>query len=112
MKKRTKIASLFLAMLMAFSLMAVALVLLTRNTTLGIILSLVAGSGLTAALVGTLGRLLRWPPLEQYFLAAVVKGVHMPESGLAPIGTVLACTIAWAAVYGIGSLLSMAKQDL
>ena len=96
----------------AFSLMAVALVLLTRNTTLGIILSLVAGSGLTAALVGTLGRLLRWPPLEQYFLAAVVKGVYTPESGIAPIGIVLACTITWSAVYEIGSLLLMEKRDI
>ena len=37
----------------AFALMALALVLLTRSTTLGIILSLVAGSGLTAVLLGT-----------------------------------------------------------
>ena len=96
----------------AFALMTLALVLLTRSTTLGIILSLVAGSGLTAALVGTLGRLLRWPPLEQYFLAAVVKGVYTPESGIAPIGIVLACTITWSAVYGIGSLLLMEKRDI
>lgn len=96
----------------AFALMPLALVLLTRSTTPGIVLSLVAGSGLTVALVGTLGRLLRWPPLEQYFLAAVVKGVYAPESGIAPIGIILACTIAWAAVYGIGSLLSMEKRDI
>ncbi len=96
----------------AFGLMALALVLLGRSTTPGIILSLVAGSGLTVALVGTLGRLLRWPALEQYFLAAVVKGVYTPESGITPIGMVLACTIAWAALYGIGSLLSMEKRDI
>ena len=96
----------------AFALMALALVLLTRNTTLGIILSLVAGSGLTVALVSALGRLLRWPPLEQVFLAAVVKGLYTPESGIAPIRMILACTIAWAAVYGIGSLLSMEKRDI
>ena len=96
----------------AFALMALALVLLTRSTTLGIILSLVAGSGLTAALVGTLGRLLRWPPLEQYLLAAVVKGVYTPERGIAPIGMILACSIAWAAVYGAGSLLLMEKRDI
>ncbi len=96
----------------AFALMAVALVLLTRSTTLGIILSLVAGSGLTVALVAALGRLLRWSPLEQYFLAAVVKGVYVSESGIAPIGMILVCTIAWAAVYGIGSLLSMEKRDI
>lgn len=96
----------------AFGLMALALVLLTRSTTLGIILSLVAGSGLTVALVATLGRLLRWPPLEQYFLAAVVKGIYTSENGITPIGIVLACTIAWAVVYGIGSLLSMEKRDI
>ncbi len=96
----------------AFGLMALALVLLSRSTTPGIILSLVAGSGLTVALVGTLGRLLCWPPLEQYFLAAVVKGVYTPESGITPIGMVLACTVAWAALYGIGSLLSMEKRDI
>jgi len=35
----------------AFALMALALVLLTRSSTLGIILSLVAGGGLTAVLL-------------------------------------------------------------
>ena len=96
----------------AFALMALALVLLTRSTTLGIILSLVAGSGLTAALVSALGRLLRWPPLEQALLAAVVKGLYTPEGGITPVGFVLACSLAWAAVYGIGSLLSMEKRDI
>ena len=96
----------------AFALMALALVLLTRSTTLGIILSLVAGGGLTAVLLGTLGRLLHWPPLEQYFLAAAVKGVYTPESGITPIQTILACTLAWAVLYGMGSLLSMEKRDI
>ena len=96
----------------AFALMALALVLLTRSTTLGIILSLVAGSGLTAALVSALGRLLRWPPLEQALLAAVVKGLYTPEGGITPVGFVLAYSLAWAAVYGIGSLLSMEKRDI
>lgn len=96
----------------AFALMALALVLLTRSTTLGIILSLVSGSGLTVALVEMLGRLLRWPSFEQCFLAAVVKGLYTPESGIAPIRMILACTAAWAAVYGIGSLLTMEKRDI
>jgi len=96
----------------AFALMALALVLLARNTTLGIILSLVAGSGLTAVLVSALGRLLRWPPLEQVFLAAVVKGLYTPGGGITPVGFVLACSLVWAAVYGIGSLLSMEKRDI
>ena len=96
----------------AFALMALALVLLTRSTTLGIILSLVSGSGLTVALVEMLGRLLRWPPFEQCFLAAVVKGLYTPENGITPIRLILACTIAWVTVYGIGSLLAMEKRDI
>ena len=96
----------------AFALMSLALVLLTRSTTLGIILSLVSGSGLTVALVSALGRLLCWPPLEQVFLAAVVKGLYTPESGIAPIRIILVCTIVWAVIYGIGSLLSMEKRDI
>ena len=96
----------------AFALMALALVLLTRSTTLGIILSLVAGGGLTAVLVGTLGKLLHWPPLEPYFLSSVVKGVYVPRSGVTQTGVILACTLAWAAVYGMGSLLAMEKRDI
>ncbi len=96
----------------AFGLMALALVLLTRSTTLGIILSLVAGGGLTAVLLGTLSSLLHWPHLEQYLLAAVVKGLYMPRSGMTHVGMVLACAAVWAAVYGIGSLLSMEKRDI
>ena len=96
----------------AFALMALALVLLTRSTTLGIILSLVAGSGLTAVLLGTAGRLLRWPPLEGYLLAPVVKGVYLPQTGITQVGAVLACTVAWMAVYGLGCLFAMEKKDI
>lgn len=96
----------------AFALMAMALALLTRSNTLGIILSLVAGSGLTAVLVGTLGKLLHWPPLEQYLLASVVKSLYVPQSGITQVWMVLVCTIVWATIYGIGSLLSMEKQDI
>lgn len=96
----------------AFGLMALALVLLTRSTTLGIILSLVAGGGLTVALLGTLRNLLHWPPLEQYLLASVVKGVYIPKSGMTQMGLVLACAAAWAVVYGVGSLLAMEKRDI
>lgn len=96
----------------AFALMTLALVLLTRSTTLGIILSLVAGSGLTAAFVGALGKLLRWPPLEQFFLSSVVKSVYVPQNGITQGWMILACTLTWAAIYGIGSLLSMEKRDI
>lgn len=96
----------------AFALMALALVLLTRSTTLGIVLSLVSGSGLTVALVGTLGKLLRWPSLEQYFIFSVVKGVYVPQNGITQAWVVLTCTIVWSVIYGIGSLLSMEKRDI
>lgn len=96
----------------AFALMSLSLVLLTRSSALSIILSLVAGSGLTAVLVGTLGKLLSWPPLEQYFLAAVVKGVYVPQAGITQVSVVLTCTIAWTAVYGVGCLLAMEKRDI
>ena len=91
---------------------AFALVLLTRSTTLGIVLSLVAGSGLTAVLLGTVVKLLRWPPLERYLLASVVNGIYVPQAGISQVGIVLICTVAWAAVYGIGSLLAMEKRDI
>lgn len=96
----------------AFGLMALTLVLLTRSTTLGIILSLVAGGGLTAALLGTLHNLLHWPPLEQYLLASVVECVYEPQNGTMQMGLVLACTTAWTVIYGVGSLLAMEKRDI
>ena len=96
----------------AFALMALALVLLTRSTTLGIILSLVAGSGLTVVFVGMLGKLLRWPPLEQFFLYSMVKGVYAPQSGMTQGWVILVCAAAWAVVYGVGSLLAMEKRDI
>ena len=96
----------------AFGLMALALVLLTRSTTLGIILSLVAGGGLTAVMLGTLSSLLHWPHLEQYVLAAVVKGIYVPKSGLTQVGMALVCATAWAVIYGAVSLLAMEKRDI
>ncbi len=96
----------------AFALMALALVLLTRSSTLGIILSLVAGGGLTAVLLGTLGKLLHWPPLERYLLASIVKGVYIPQSGITQAGVILACTIVWMVIYGLAGLLAMEKRDI
>lgn len=96
----------------AFALMTLALVLLTRNTTLGIVLSLVAGGGLTPVLLGTLGKILNWPPLERYLLASVVNGVYLPQNGITQVGVILVCTIGWMVVYGIGCLLAMEKRDI
>ena len=96
----------------AFALMALALVLLVRNATASIILSLVAGGGLTAVVLGTLGNLMHWPPVERYLLASVVKGLYVPKSGIEQAGVILVCTVAWIAVYGIGGLLSIEKGDI
>lgn len=96
----------------AFSLMDVALVLLTRGTTLGITLSLVSGSGLTAVLIGSLCGLLGIPPVARYFLSSLVKGLYTPEIGITQTGLVLVCTAVWAFIYGMGSLLTMEKRDI
>ena len=96
----------------AFAMMALALVLLVRNATVSIILSLVAGGGLTAVVLGTLGNLMHWPPVERYLLASVVKGLYVPTSGIEQLGVILVCSVAWIAVYGIGGLLSIEKRDI
>ena len=96
----------------AFAMMALALVLLVRNATVSIILSLVAGGGLTAVVLGTLGNLMHWPPVERYLLASVVKGLYVPKSGIEQLGVILVCSVAWIAVYGIGGLLSIEKRDI
>jgi len=96
----------------AFAMMALALVLLVRNATASIILSLVAGGGLTAVVLGTLSNLMHWPPVERYLLASVVKGLYVPKSGIEQLGVILVCTVAWIAVYGIGGLLSIEKRDI
>jgi hypothetical protein len=62
--------------------------------------------------VGALGKLLHWPPLEQFFLSSVVKSVYVPQNGITQGWMILACTLTWAAIYGIGSLLSMEKRDI
>ena len=79
---------------------------------MSIILSLVAGGGLTAVVLGTLGNLMHWPPVERYLLASVVKGLYVPKSGIEQLGVILVCSVAWIAVYGIGGLLSIEKRDI
>ena len=96
----------------AFSLMALALVLLTRSTTLGITMSLVSGSGLTAIFFSAICRMLGWPPVEGYLLSVLVKGLYVPEIGIAQTRLGLICAAVWAAVYGVGSLLLMEKRDI
>jgi len=96
----------------AFSLMALVLVLLTRSSTLGIILSIIAGSGLVAALLQQLCQMFGWTPLSEYLLDTVVRqqsvlGLEMPQMIMT-----LACAVGWGLVYTVGSLFVMEKRDI
>lgn len=96
----------------AFGLMGLGLVLLTRSSTLGIILAVVSGGGLTAVVLQTLCQRFGWHNLAQYLLSMVAayQCVSAPEGG--QMAMILACSIGWAALYTVGSLLAMEKQDI
>ena len=96
----------------AFGLMALVLVLLTRSSTLGIVLAVVSGGGVTAAVLHLVCQRLNWPPLEQYLLSSVEGNQCIPMLGMQQMGMILACALGWAAVYGIGSLVLMEKRDI
>lgn len=96
----------------AFSLMALLLTLLTRSSALGITMSLVSGSGLTAISLGAICGMLGWPPVERYLLSTLVGGLYMPEIGITQTGLCLLCASLWAVIYGAGSLLLMEKRDI
>lgn len=95
----------------AFALMALALVVLTGNTTMGIILAVLSGGGVTAALLQPLCQLLHWPPLEQYLLSSMERQC-IPLLDAQKMGMILACAAGWSAVYLAGSLLAMKKRDI
>ena len=96
----------------AFGLLALALVLLTRSSTLGIVRAVSSGGGVTAAVVQLVCQQLNWPPLDQYLLSSVESSQCIPMLGAQQVGMILACTLGWAAVYGIGSLLLIEKRDI
>ena len=73
----------------AFGLMGLALVLLTRSSTLGIILAVVSGGGLTAVLVQNLCQTFGWPNLAQYMLSMVVGSQCVPMPGMEQMNMVL-----------------------
>ena len=95
----------------AFGLMGLALTLLTRTATLGIVLA-VPGSGLTAMLVQNLCGRFGWPDLSRYMLSSVVTGQCVPGATAAQCGMVLACAVGWAAVYAAGGFGAMEKRDI
>lgn len=96
----------------AFSLMGLSLVALTRSSTVGIILAVLAGGGVTAQLLMLLCQRFKWPDLWQYLLSAVAKTQCVPMPDMDQINMILGCSIGWAAVYTVGSVLSMEKRDI
>ena len=96
----------------AFGLMGLALVTLTRNSVLGLVLAVLTGSGMTAQLLALVCHALRWPDLWQYLLSSVVMSQCVPAPDAHQIAMILGCSAGWAAVYALGSLLSMEKRDI
>ena len=96
----------------AFGLMGLGLVLLTRGSTLGIILAVVSGGGLTAAILQSVCHRFGWPDLAQYLLSAVAAYQCVPAPDGSQMAMILGCSIGWAALYAAGSVLAMEKQDI
>ena len=96
----------------AFALMGLGLVLLTRGSTIGIVLSVLSGGGLTAALLSNLCQRFGWPDLAQYLLSSVVSRQCVPLLGASQMTMILACCVGWAVLYTLGSLLVMEKRDI
>ena len=96
----------------AFGLMGLALVLLTRSSTLGIILAVVSGGGLVAALLQNLCQRFGWPNLSQYLLSMVAGYQCVPMLGASQMTIILACAAGWGLLYAVGSLIAMEKRDI
>ncbi len=96
----------------AFGLMGLALVTLTRSSALGLVLTVLAGSGLTAQLLALACHALRWPDVWQYLLSSVVQSQCVPMLDAGQMAMILGCSAGWAAVYALGSLFAMEKRDI
>ena len=96
----------------AFGLLGLALVTLTRSSTLGIVMAIVAGGGLTANLLQMLCQRFDWPNLAQYLLSAVAAYQCVPALDGIQMAMILGCSIGWAALYAAGSLIAMEKRDI
>ena len=96
----------------AFGVMALFMVLLVRSSTLGILMSLASGLGLTAAVSQVLPYLLRLPYPSPYFLSSVVRSQCLPQPYPSQMWTVFLCSAGWALAYLAGSLLIMEKRDI
>lgn len=96
----------------AFSLLGLALVQLTRSSTLGVILAVVSGGGLTASIVQSLCQRFGWPDLAQYMLSMVMSEQCVPMPSTSQMTMILACAAGWGLVYAAGSLIAMEKRDI
>lgn len=96
----------------AFGLMGLALTLLTRSSTLGIIMAVISGGGVTVALLRTVCSQLGWPALEQYLLSYVEEYLCVPMPDAGQMAMILCCSLGWAALYAAVSLLAMEKRDI
>lgn len=96
----------------AFSLLGLALVLLTRSSTLGVIVAVAAGGGLTAALLQGLCQGFGWPDLAQHLLNMVVRAQCAPMPDGSRIAMILGCSLGWGALYAAGSFAAMEKRDI
>ena len=96
----------------AVGLMALSLAALTRSSVLGITLSVLSGGGVIAELTALICQRFHWPALEQYLLGSLARSQPIPLPGPQQMAMILGCSIGWAAVYTIGSLLSMEKRDI
>ena len=96
----------------AFGLMGLGLVLLTRGSTLGIILSILSGGGVVAVLLQSLCQRFGWPDLAQYMLSMVASYQCVPMLGRPQMVMILACTAGWGLVYTAGSLIAMEERDI
>lgn len=96
----------------AFALMGLALTLLTRGSTLGIVMGVVSGGGLVAALLQNLCRRFGWHDLSQYLLAMVTNSQCVPVLGTGEMAMILGCSLGWAVLYAAGSLAVMERRDI
>lgn len=95
-----------------FVLMPLSLVLLTRGSTMGILLSVLAGIGLIAAMLRAVCRQFGWPEVSQYFVSSVIYDQCVPWLGRNEIGAIVACVAGWGAVYLGAGLAAMRARDL
>ncbi len=96
----------------AFSLLGLALVLLTRSPTLGVIMAVATGGGLVAALLQSLCQSFGWPDLAQHLLNMVVRFQCAPMPDAGRIAMILGSSLGWAALYAAGSLIAMERRDI